>query len=389
MSRERFERLNRITWFDSGILSTKSVLVIGAGALGNWILPHLVLNGIGHVLIVDRDRVEECNLPVSPLYSPRDLGQPKARVAAARLREMVPGTSIDFIDGDIRWDVGLRWFSDADIVLGAVDSRIARQHINQKAFLTKRTYIDAGIDGQSLTGRIQVFVPRRGPCLECSWYPGDYELIEREYPCTERTVPGVPTTSTIAAAIASLSVSEVLKILLDVDGRLAPGSEIRWDLRHHTCIRTAIPRRKDCLFDHESSIDGTITLPGSVEDVSLDRLFDIAAEHLRTEGTIDFMRDLVTSLVCEECREETPVLRSLGKLTGRELRCRCSGLRHPGNIVHEILRGDGVAELFLGRSLGEIGVPPADIICAHTGTPDSEIYLAWSGEAAKNTEECP
>jgi adenylyltransferase/sulfurtransferase len=335
-------------------------------------------------MIVDRDTVEEDNLPKSPLFSDSDIGKPKAQVAAEKLRALDPHASVNFVVGDIQWDVGLSNFIYADIVLGAVDSRLARQQINNRAWLTDTPFIDGGIDGQSLTGRIQAFIPQRGPCLECSWYPRDYQLLEREYPCTDNAGRGAPTISTIAAVISSLEVNEALKLLLGMDDHLEPGKELRWDLMHNSCIETQIPRRLSCCFDHDSVIRETVPLPEAVEQLTLGQLFEFVSEHTRGEITLEFSRDIVTSLVCDKCRTEKGILRALGKITPEEMLCDCSGCFHPRRFVHSLERHDLENGKIMELSLREIGIPDGDIISAYTTDSSEEMFFEFPGALTGN-----
>src|SRR5512139_1796004 len=62
-------------------IGSASVLVVGAGGLGCAVLPYLCAAGIGRIVIVDHDRVEESNLHRQPLYRVAHVGQLKAEVA--------------------------------------------------------------------------------------------------------------------------------------------------------------------------------------------------------------------------------------------------------------------------------------------------------------------
>jgi len=352
------------TWFSQEVLATKSVIVVGAGALGNWILPHLALNGVGHILIIDRDQIEECNLPRSPLYNDSDIGKPKAQVAAEKLRALNSQVSVDFIVGDIEWDVGLAHFKYTDCVLGAVDSRLARMLINSKAWITRTPYIDGAIDGQTLTGRVQTFIPQQGACLECAWYPDDYRLLERAYPCDggAEQQHSAPTVSTIASVIGALQANEALKLLLRMEEHLRPGRELRWDILHHSYIETQVPRRSTCFLDHDFSIGETILLPKTVEQLSLGEIFDLTLQRLQGEVTLEFRRDLATVLVCERCGSVKRILRVVGRISSEELQCTCSGRLHPSRFTHSLKHE--AAQPFLELTLAEIGIPSAEIISA-------------------------
>ena len=80
MEAPSLSRLNEITWHNQERLGKAMVLQCGVGALGYNFLGHMPRNGVGTVVIIDRDNVEEHNL--SRAYSRRDIGRPKALAAA-------------------------------------------------------------------------------------------------------------------------------------------------------------------------------------------------------------------------------------------------------------------------------------------------------------------
>ena len=73
------------------------VLVIGAGGLGCAVLQYLCAAGVGRLVIVDHDRVEESNLHRQPLYRMSDLGGLKVQAARRALLEANPEVRIDAV----------------------------------------------------------------------------------------------------------------------------------------------------------------------------------------------------------------------------------------------------------------------------------------------------
>src|SRR3954454_6054450 len=69
-------------------LRAASVLVVGAGGLGVPVLQYLAGAGVGHIGIIDGDRLEPSNLHRQTWYALADCGQEKAVLAAARVRAL-------------------------------------------------------------------------------------------------------------------------------------------------------------------------------------------------------------------------------------------------------------------------------------------------------------
>src|SRR6478736_1926092 len=130
LNEERFSRLRAIEWWDQEKVAAARILVIGAGALGNEVIKNLALLGVGHILIVDMDRIEASNLSLSVLFLEKYEGQFKASTAARAAREIYPGIDAQSIDGNLLADVGLGHFRWAQVVIGALDNREARVFTN-------------------------------------------------------------------------------------------------------------------------------------------------------------------------------------------------------------------------------------------------------------------
>src|SRR2546423_3331109 len=130
LTEERFARLRAIEWWDQEKVAAARILVIGAGALGNEVIKNLALLGVGHILIVDMDRIEASNLSRSILFREKDEGHFKAATAAAAAREIYPGIDALSIDGNLLADVALGYFRWAQVVIGALDNREARVFTN-------------------------------------------------------------------------------------------------------------------------------------------------------------------------------------------------------------------------------------------------------------------
>lgn len=118
------DRLHRIRLLlgDENIekLRTATVMVVGCGAVGSFATEALARSGIGHIIVVDFDRVEESNINRQLFALTSTIGMAKVAVAAARIRDINPDTTVDAFD---------MFFDDAhapdvrpDFVIDAIDS---------------------------------------------------------------------------------------------------------------------------------------------------------------------------------------------------------------------------------------------------------------------------
>lgn len=190
-------------------------MVVGCGALGNEVLKNLVLMGIGHLVIVDFDVVEQGNLTRSILFRKSDVGKRKVDVAKRMLLDLNPDLDIQTIFGDIAYDVGLGTVRRMDIIIGCVDNRWARYCIQRLCHRAGKTWVDGGI--LDLTGTVKVF--RYGEsCYACSLSTEALADMQRRMPCSgvisRREETGhAPTTPIIASIIGAVQAQEALKVL--------------------------------------------------------------------------------------------------------------------------------------------------------------------------------
>lgn len=93
MNRERYIRqivLPQVGEAGQATLAKASVLIVGAGGLGNALVPYLASAGIGELGIVDGDNVALSNLHRQILFSERDIGLKKSSVLTAKISEQFP-----------------------------------------------------------------------------------------------------------------------------------------------------------------------------------------------------------------------------------------------------------------------------------------------------------
>ncbi len=75
-------------------LGSKSVLVLGCGGIGTHVAWNLAVMGVGRLVIVDFDTVEESNLNRQLLFTREDIGRTKVEVLKERLEQINPNVEI-------------------------------------------------------------------------------------------------------------------------------------------------------------------------------------------------------------------------------------------------------------------------------------------------------
>lgn len=126
-------------------LRRSRVLVVGAGGLGNAVLPYLASAGIGSIGVIDGDRVSLSNLHRQVLFAESDIGELKAAVACKKLSKQFPEITLipynDFLSGEN----ALTLFAEYDIILDATDAIDIRYLINDACIVTGKPFVHASI----------------------------------------------------------------------------------------------------------------------------------------------------------------------------------------------------------------------------------------------------
>jgi len=122
-------------------LSGARVLVAGAGGLGCPALQYLSAAGVGTIGIIDFDIVELSNLQRQTLYSVEDIGKPKARAAAEKLKAFNPDVLFHIHNIKLDSKNALEIISDYDMVLDGTDNFATRYLVNDACVLLNKPLV--------------------------------------------------------------------------------------------------------------------------------------------------------------------------------------------------------------------------------------------------------
>jgi molybdopterin/thiamine biosynthesis adenylyltransferase/DNA-binding transcriptional regulator YhcF (GntR family) len=362
LQKDRLGTFDFISWWDRDKVQNAKVMVVGAGALGNEVIKNLALMGIGHIFIVDFDKIELANLSRSVLFRETDNNRSKAEIAAARAKAVNPQVHVQYLNGDITTKLGLGIFRRMDVIIGCLDNREARLAVNRFCYWVNKPWVDGAI--QELLGLVRVFVPGQGACYECTLTEQALRDLSLRYSCPllarQNILLGkVPTTPTIASIIGAMQSQEALKLINNMP--VEPGKVTHFNGMVNEMHTTAYSPREDC---ESHWTYGEITeLPARVERATLDDLLRIACADLGLNAVLELDQELVTKLECSSCHTVEEVLRPLSEVTLEQGNCPTCGLLRESTLTH-VITGE---ETFLKRTLASVGVPPLHIIRAHNG----------------------
>ncbi|MCH5345949.1 MAG: HesA/MoeB/ThiF family protein [Muribaculaceae bacterium] len=130
------------------------VLVIGAGGLGSPVLLYLAAAGVGHITVVDGDRVDVSNLQRQVIHSTADICRPKAVSAAESMLAINPGVEVKTVEEFVDAATLGPLVDEADFVIDATDNFDSKFMINDVCVAKGRPYSHGGIfrfKGQAMT----------------------------------------------------------------------------------------------------------------------------------------------------------------------------------------------------------------------------------------------
>lgn len=130
------------------------VLVIGAGGLGSPLITYLASSGIGHLGIIDNDRVELSNLPRQTIFEDGDIGRLKVEAARDRVAELNPQCEVIIYPYSLTAENGRELIGQYDVVADGCDNFATRFVVNDICVALNKPLVSAAIsgwDGQVMT----------------------------------------------------------------------------------------------------------------------------------------------------------------------------------------------------------------------------------------------
>jgi adenylyltransferase/sulfurtransferase len=145
-------------------LADARVLVVGAGGLGCPVSLALAHAGVGHLTLMDPDRVDVTNLHRQLWHREADVGRLKVESAEAGLKRAFPDLSIEALAERLDADTAEGLFRAHDVVVDATDGTATKFLLSDAAVLTGVPLVYGGV--LRMQGQVMRVDPG-GPCLRC------------------------------------------------------------------------------------------------------------------------------------------------------------------------------------------------------------------------------
>ena len=221
-------RLNEVGAAGQAKLKAARVLVVGAGGLGCAAIPYLAAAGVGTIGICDFDRVEATNLHRQVLFGARDVGKPKAALAARFAQRLNPFIAVVAHSERLTAESAPGILQHYDLVLDCTDNFTTKFLLNDTAVAMNKVLVQSSI--YQFEGQIHVYDPAKSSgCLRCVWPETPAEGCVGT--CAEAGVLGV-----VPGVFGALQANEAIKFILG-NGETLSDSVLLFDLRTLTTTR--------------------------------------------------------------------------------------------------------------------------------------------------------
>ena len=205
-------------------MSAATIGLIGVGGAGSMAADQLAHMGLGSVVICEQDVVKDVNLSRQEGAGPADVGALKAEVTADVMRHASPTIKVEVIPERFPSVKSHRVMCNVDVIVSCVDGASARHEINKFARRFLIPLVDVGATIRRHDDKLDMIVGHTirvlpdGACLECEGLTTPAlrkrELDGRDVPYWEGDdAPGPPQVMSVNGVLASLAVTEVLRLI--------------------------------------------------------------------------------------------------------------------------------------------------------------------------------
>ncbi len=231
-------------------LGDARVAMLGMGGLGSWAAYALACCGVGELVLVDGDRVEESNFNRQILYRERDIGRAKVDAAADALAAFNSSCRLDTVDRRLDSTEAVREVAEgADFVVNGADwpAHDIERWVNAACFADRIPFIT--MSHSPPVARVgPLYVPGVTGCFECQeatyrdGFPLYDELVEQRRGRPSQAATLGPVCAFVGGQVALETVHQLTGIVPPATLGMAHA----YDLRTMGVTTEAVPRMPGC-----------------------------------------------------------------------------------------------------------------------------------------------
>lgn len=188
-------------------LANAKVIIFGLGGLGSSASIYLAAAGVGHLVLVDFDKVDMSNLQRQILHSSNDIGRYKTESAKDHLLSLNPNVKLTLIDRKLEDSELYKQVKKVDVVIDATDNFTSRFMINKACVQAKKPLVSGA--AIRFEAQVSVFDPREktSPCYRCLY--GEQDITDET--CTANGV-----ISPLLGIVGSIQAIETMKLIMEI-----------------------------------------------------------------------------------------------------------------------------------------------------------------------------
>ncbi|MEW5951415.1 MAG: HesA/MoeB/ThiF family protein [Elusimicrobia bacterium] len=214
-------------------ISDSKICILGAGGIGSSALAYSAAAGIGNILIIENDILEETNLNRQIIYKERDLGKEKVYLAKKFAGELNSRINVSAEKIFAREKDLVKFFNSCDILIDCSDNFSTRFAVNSAAYKTGKPYIFSAVYRAEV--QIALLNPKKGPCLRCFIK----DMPNENLSCADYGVFGPAAGA--AGCLAALKAMDFLSGISKEENILSI-----FDFSSYCCEKIKLKKRKDC-----------------------------------------------------------------------------------------------------------------------------------------------
>nr|WGH12736.1 Molybdopterin biosynthesis protein [Echinothamnion sp.] len=292
LSKQEYQKYSKQIVLDNiGIQGQKKlkgakILIIGAGGLGCPVIIYLAASGIGHIGLIDADKIESSNLNRQILYKSNDIKKFKVNAAQQKIQALNNHCIIIQHQYNLNKENSIEIISYYDIIIDTTDNFNTRYTVDTRCYQLHKAYIYGAVN--KFEGQIATFNYKNGIRYKHLYTP---DLLLKNNKCDRNGIIGITT-----GYIGILQAIEAIKIILGLNKK-CKNFLIRYNVLKTTSEKSKIylKRNKSDKF-HISHLNNIIsknqlkTIKSDLIIIDLRKKIEFKKKHLEKSINIPIIK---------------------------------------------------------------------------------------------------